>query len=61
MASNKPSDGLESRAIPTLRMVSPSGVPLQLSQDAMLFLLEKVQAGERNLARSACTSISCTA
>lgn len=52
MASNKPLDGLESRAIATLRMLTPSGIPLQLSQDAMLFLLEKVQAGERNLARS---------
>jgi hypothetical protein len=33
-------------------MVMPSGIPLQLSQEAMLFLMEKVKVGERNLARS---------
>lgn len=51
MAPNKPLDGLESRAIPTLRMIPTGGFPLQLSQETMLFLLEKVQAGERNVAR----------
>ena len=52
MESNKPTDGLESRAIPTLRMMHPNGLPLRLSQDAMLLLLDKARAGERNLARS---------
>lgn len=41
-----------SNAIPTLRMFTPTGIPLHLSQDTMLFLLEKVRAGERNLSRS---------
>lgn len=58
-SSNQPKEGHESRGLPTLeglqgklRVLNTVGIPLQLSQDSMLLLMEKAQQGERNLSRS---------
>ena len=58
-SSKKPRDARESGARTGLEglegnfgVASPGEIPLRLSQDAMLILIQKVQQGERNLSRS---------
>jgi hypothetical protein len=58
-SSSKPVDAKGSRGLSDLegladkyRAGSQGNIPLQLSQDAMLLLIQKVQQGERNLSRS---------